>query len=299
MDQIIAAEFVIGSVACLFTFLAPRSLRRGYFALLLVVVATFAFLIHRSRGNSPGAGLDAMFVIMTEISVICGSILGVIFRWLCTKENSSELIGLQSPSPFQLHHFEIVGAGMIVTYLGGLMMIPLLQGRAALLQCLMLGSATLLIVGSLHGARVSNRYVQWVMLPASCGLFMAMIGLSAIMSFLGGAFYTTRIVESAEQAAGNTPYCIEVANNDGPGSYHAAVSLWDLHPLVMTARYPYSERHAKIVTAQPASSTRAHWSYNAGRFVPSWALSWEVGDSPACTPALGFAADLSWFHWQH
>lgn len=273
--------------------LGPRWLCKIYAATFVVAAASIAAAVSRSPMDSAGAVFGLAILWLAALATLGGIVLGLLIRWIRHPRRPNA-----SPAPSEPHaplfsQFEIAALGVMVTYLGGLMLLSPLQGRPDLLRSLMLAAMLLVVGGS--ALRVIARWyptLNWV-LPKTFATVAIAIGAASLTAGAGGALYTQRIIASAEAAAGGRPYCIEVAGKRGHD--RAARSLWDLHPFVMTAEWTgffYLQRHAQLVVT--ASSTTlvkpAHWSYRAGSFVPSQTDT----TSAFCAPRRHFAANLSW-----
>jgi hypothetical protein len=115
----------------------------------------------------------------------------------------------------------------------------------------------------------------------------AVVAASAATSFL--------VAQSAAQAAGPQPYCIQIA--DTTSDYRPARSWLDLSALTMWAKHDgplFMQHHAILVAGELANPRLYHWSYRRLAFEPGVLNERIEGHGPAvtCVPVHDFAANL-------
>lgn len=120
------------------------------------------------------------------------------------------------------------------------------------------------------------------------GSFGLAVAASVAMAFL--------VAQRAGEAAGDAPYCLQVADK-GKGDYRRATSLLDLSALTMWAKREsgmFMQHHAILVVGNEVSPRLLHWSYRNREFVAGIINERTPGYGPSltCGPKLNFAGDL-------
>jgi hypothetical protein len=190
-----------------------------------------------------------------------------------------------------MNHTKWIGTGLL---LGLVAFYALSVWQAALRPAWIAHAVALGILAVCGAAMLAPRWIAPSRAPRANKIALTGAGFAVtFLLCLGAGLQSSRTVaERAAEAAKDSPYCIQVADN-WQGSYEPARAWLDLSGLTMWSLSRVLH-HAILVVGDDSGPKFLHWSYRQQEFVAG-ATTWRPGEfDPAvtCTPQRDFTSRL-------